>query len=51
MFDDIEIEIHCPECDMEIDVKLSQIARQERVTCRGCGNEIQLEPDAESSPE
>ncbi len=31
MFEYFEIEIHCPECDAGLEVKLSQIAREESV--------------------
>ena len=51
MYEDIEIQIHCPECDLEMDVKLGQIAREECMTCRGCGKQIQLKPDEKSSPD
>ena len=51
MYEDIEIQIHCPGCDMEMDVKLSQIAAEECISCPGCGKQIQLKPDAPSSPD
>ncbi|MCL1885336.1 MAG: hypothetical protein FWF98_01005 [Dehalococcoidia bacterium] len=52
MFEDFEIEIHCPECDAELEVKLSQIKRQESVSCPGCRKNIDLRPDeAPSSAE
>jgi predicted Zn finger-like uncharacterized protein len=45
MFEDFEIEIHCPECDTGMDVKLSQIAREESVACPHCKKNINLKPD------
>jgi len=44
MFEDFEIEIHCPECDAELEVKLSQIAGEESVTCPCCKKSIGLKP-------
>jgi len=43
--EDFEIEIHCPECDAEIDVKLSQIKHQVTVSCPQCHMNIQMKPD------
>ena len=51
MFEDFEIEIHCPECDAGLEVKLSQIAREESVTCPGCKRIIAMKPDPKPSPE
>ena len=50
MFEDIEIEIHCPNCDAELEVMLGQIARSESVTCPGCHKPIELRPDPKSGP-
>jgi uncharacterized Zn finger protein (UPF0148 family) len=51
MHEDIEIEIHCPVCDTEMEVKLSQIAREETVTCPACQKNIGLKPDPKPGPE
>ena len=51
MFEDFEIEIHCPGCDTAMDVKLSQIAKKEKVTCPCCKHTIGLKPDAKSDPD
>ena len=51
MFEDFEIEIHCPECDAELEVKLSQIAGEESVTCPCCKKSIGLKPDSKPDPE
>ncbi|MGA3094254.1 MAG: hypothetical protein ABSD79_02570 [Dehalococcoidales bacterium] len=51
MFEDFEIEIHCPECDAELEVKLSQIAGEESVTCPCCKKSIGLKPDPKPGPE
>jgi len=42
---DLEIEIHCPDCDAAMNVMLSQIAREEAVTCPGCKKVIHMKPD------
>jgi hypothetical protein len=51
MHEDFEIEIHCPDCDAAMEVKLSQIATKELVTCPGCTRKIQLQPDPKPGPE
>jgi len=48
MVEDFEIEIHCPGCDAEIEIMLSQITREENVTCPGCKQVIGLKPDRKS---
>ena len=45
MFEDFEIEIHCPECDVALDVKLSQIKQHESITCPECHKTICMKPD------
>ncbi len=45
MYEDFEIEIHCPHCDAEQEVRLSQIAREEKVPCYRCKQIIELKPD------
>ncbi|MCL2141030.1 MAG: hypothetical protein FWH42_05140 [Dehalococcoidia bacterium] len=42
---DFEIEIHCPQCDGELEVKLSQIKKQEIISCPACHRPIELKPD------
>jgi predicted Zn finger-like uncharacterized protein len=49
MLEDFEIEIHCPHCDAEQEVKLSQIAREEKVPCYRCKQIIELKPDPKPS--
>jgi len=51
VFEDFEIQIHCPDCDAEIEVKISQIAREESVTCPCCKKIIGMKPDTKPSPE
>ena len=51
MFEYFEIEIHCPECDAELEVKLSQIAREKSVTCPCCKKSIGLKPDPKPGSE
>jgi hypothetical protein len=48
---DLEIEIHFPECDAGMNVMLGQIAREESVTCRYCKKIIHMKPDPKPSPE
>ena len=48
---DLEIEIHCPDCDAAINVMLSQIAKEESVTCPACKRIIAMKPDPKPSPE
>jgi len=48
---DLEIEIHCPDCDTAMNVMLSQIAREEAVTCPGCKRIIAMKPDAKPGPD
>ena len=48
---DLEIEIHCPHCDAAMNVMLSQIAREESVTCPGCKRIIAMKPDPKPGPE
>ncbi|RJO62915.1 MAG: hypothetical protein C4542_01410 [Dehalococcoidia bacterium] len=48
---DLEIEIHCPDCDAAMNVMLSQIAREESVTCPACKKVIHMKPDPKPSPE
>lgn len=50
MFEDFEVEIHCPDCDAEMEVKLSQIAREESVPCPCCKRVIQMKPDPKPTP-
>jgi hypothetical protein len=51
MFEDFEIEIHCPDCDTGMYVMLSQIAREETMTCPCCKKIIQMKPDPKPTPE
>jgi uncharacterized paraquat-inducible protein A len=51
MFEDFEIEIHCPDCDTAMTVMLGQIAREESVTCPCCKKVIHMKPDPEPTPE
>ncbi len=51
MFEDFEIEIHCPHCDAEQEVKISQIAREEKVLCYRCQKIIALKPDPKPAHE
>jgi DNA-directed RNA polymerase subunit RPC12/RpoP len=37
-----ETEIGCPECSQTIPVKLDQVAKEDTITCGGCGKAIQL---------
>ena len=48
---DLEIEIYCPDCDAGMNVMLSQIAREESVTCPCCKKIIEMKPDPKPSPE
>jgi uncharacterized paraquat-inducible protein A len=43
--EDFEIEIHCPECDSELEVRLGQIKRLETIICPRCKTNIQMQPD------
>jgi len=49
LFEDFEIEIHCPECDAELEVKLSQIKLQKNIPCPECHKNIGLKPDESPS--
>ena len=48
---DLEIEIHCPDCDAGMNVMLGQIAREESVTCPCCKKIIGMKPDPKPGPE
>jgi hypothetical protein len=48
---DIQIEIHCPDCDTGMNVMLSQIAREETVICPSCKRAIHMKPDPKPTPE
>ncbi len=48
---DLELEIHCPHCDSGMNVMLSQIAREETVTCHSCKKFIHMKPDPKPSQE
>ena len=48
---DIQIEIHCPDCGTGMHVMISQIAREETVTCPSCKRDIHMKPDPKPTPE
>lgn len=48
---DLEIEIHCPDCDAAMNVMLSQIAREETKICPCCRKAIHMRPDPKPGPE
>jgi uncharacterized paraquat-inducible protein A len=41
-FENREIEVTCPDCDNRIQVKLIQVAHEEKIICPGCQKKIQL---------
>jgi uncharacterized Zn finger protein (UPF0148 family) len=48
---DIQIEIHCPDCDTGMPVMISQIKNEETVTCPSCKRDIHMKPDPKPTPE
>ena len=45
MFEDFEIGIHCPKCDAELEVRLSQIKHEDIIVCPQCRTDIHMKPD------
>ena len=42
MLDNSKIQISCPECNTQFQVRLIQVANEETVTCPGCHKQINL---------